>query len=71
MGLFSIVCHRLADSNLQDSTNNTITLLCQLIQSYFKDVCIPYRTGILLSYNIKQLIAQLAYYNHFYNYSII
>ena len=55
MGQFSIVCHRLADSTLHDSTNNTITLLCQLIQSYFKDVSILYRTGILLSYNIKTI----------------
>ena len=29
--------HRLIDSNLHDSTKDTITLVCQLMQSYFKD----------------------------------
>ena len=61
MGLFSIVCHRLADSELHDSTKNPITLFCQLIQNYFKDVCIPQRTATLLSNNIKQLVIYLAF----------
>ena len=61
MGLFSIVCYRLADSNLHDSTKRTIILFCRFTQNYFKDVCIPYRTAILLSYNIKQLVIYLAF----------
>ena len=71
MGLFSIVCHRLAESDLHDSTKNTTTLFCRLTQNYFKDVCIPYRTAILLSYNIKQLVIYLAIYNHCSHYSVV
>ena len=71
MGLFLIVCHRLADRYLHDSTKNTITLFCLLIQNYFKDNCIPYRKVFLLSYNIKVLVIYLAFYNHCYNYSVI
>ena len=49
MGLFSIVCHRVF-------ALNPITLFFLLIQNYFKDACISYRTAILLSHNINQLV---------------
>ena len=63
MSLFSIVCLCPADSNLHDSTNDTMTLVCQLMQNYFKDILIPNRTAILLNYNIKKLLKHLACYN--------
>ena len=53
MGLFLIVQHRLVDSDLHDSTKDTITLVCQFIQSCFKDLFIPYKTAILSSYKTK------------------
>ena len=40
MGIFLIVCHCLADRDLHDSTNVIITLFWQLIQNYFKDLCV-------------------------------
>ena len=61
MGQFLIVCHRLTDS-----TKNTINLVCELIQNYFKDIFIPYKTVILSSYNTKELLIHFATYNHSY-----
>ena len=43
---FVIACHRLVDIDLHDCTKGVITLICHLIQTYFKDICIPYRTAI-------------------------
>ena len=71
MGLFSIVCYRLADSDLYQTAQKTLLLYFAGSLSYFKNVCIPYRTAILLSYNIKQLVIYLTFYNHYYNYSVI
>ena len=61
MGQFLIVCHRLTDS-----TKNTINLVCELIQNYFKDIFIPYKTMILSSYTTKELLIHFATYNHSY-----
>ena len=60
MGLFVIACHHLVDIDLHDCTKGAISLVCHLIQTYFKYICIPYRTANLLSYNTKKLVLHLA-----------
>ena len=70
IGPFVIACHRLVDIDLHDSTKGTITLVCQITQSYFKDICISYRTAILLSYNKKKLVLHLVCYKHCFNHSV-
>ena len=63
MGQFLIVCRHLPDNGLHDSTKDTITLVCQLIQNYFKNIFIPYRTVIFSSYK-KGLLIYFDCYNH-------
>ena len=61
IGPFVVACYRLVDINLHDCTKGAVTLVCYLIQTYFKDICIPYKTAILLSYNTNKLVLHLAY----------
>ena len=51
-GLFLIAYHHL-DSDLHDNTKDTITLVCQFIQSYFEYFLTPYKPAILSSYKTK------------------
>ena len=54
--MYFIMANHLADTELHDGTKDTITVFCQLIQNYFKDVCIPYIAAILLKCSAKQLL---------------
>ena len=66
-----IACHRLADIDLHDCTKGAVTLVCHLIQTHFKDICIPYKTAILLSYKTNKLVLHLACYEHCFSHSVI
>ena len=60
---FVIPCD-LIDITLHDSAKDAITLVCQLILNYFRDICITYGTAIILSYDIKQLVVHFVCLNN-------
>ena len=60
---FVIACD-IVDITLHDSAKDAITLVCQLILNYFRNICIAYGTAIILSYDIKQLVLHFACLNN-------